>query len=114
MLTDGFCERLEYKINDALKSYHGETLKGFWCDGVLLPDENSEYSKKAVNDNREIQLKAFIGQTGQDKYRLTLRLGSKALSKYSRGLDILDCIPNTSTNWLDIDLAKKEVWLNFE
>ena len=112
MLDQEFCEQLEWKIGSAMEVLWqtDERLKGFWCDGVLLPDSESEYSKKQVNDKRFIMMKAFSGKTGQEEYELTLLFGQKALSTYARDLPIEECLPSPeNTNWLQIDPIKKKI-----
>ena len=87
----------EYKITAAFRNSPDDFLKRYWCDGVLLPAFEYEYSKKHVNDNGKIILTAFIGIDGQDKYEIQLRIGEKALSKFAKGLDISDCIQDLET-----------------
>lgn len=115
MLDQDFCEFLEYEICKAFEHSENEEIKGFWCDGVLLNQPANAYSQKFVNDNRQIILKAFIGKDGQKEYELTLKFGSKALSRFARNLDIKECVPNPGKpNWfnIDINLNKIEVQLD--
>ena len=83
MIDKIFCELLEFKIQGALKNSSDDEVKIFWCDGVLLPVFENEYSREYVNDKRQIALVAFAGPDGQDKYDVTLLFGKKALSKYA-------------------------------
>ena len=115
MLDQNFCEYLEFQITKAFSSLTDERLKSFWCDGVLLPDSENEYSKKSVNDKRQIVLTAFLGQTGQDKYELILRFGRKALSRYARDMRIEECVPNSEDNsWLEIDAVNKKMVIQLD
>jgi len=57
-----------------------------------LPTNEDEYSKKSINNTRHVVATAYLGKTGQDKYRLVIKFGRKALSRYSRNLDIKECI----------------------
>ena len=115
MLDQDFCEFLEYEITKALSNSVEERLKAFWCDGVLLPDIENEYSKKSVNDKREVLMTAFTGQTGQDKYELTLRFGRKALSRYARDLSLEECVPNSETNnWLYVVPTNKKILIQLD
>ncbi|MBE7169023.1 MAG: hypothetical protein INR73_00440 [Williamsia sp.] len=110
MLNQDFCEFLEHEITKALSSSKDEQLRGFWCDGILLPHSEDEYSRKHVNDKQEVVLVAFAGKTGQDKYELTLRFGRKALSRYARGLSIEECVPEAgNADWLDINPADRKM-----
>ena len=115
MLDQDFCEFLEYVITRALTSSTDERLKGFCCDGVLLPHTENEYSKKSVNDNRLVMMTAFTGETGQDKYELTLRFGRNALSRYTRDLNLKECLPNSGgNNWLEIDPTNRKMVLQLD
>jgi len=110
MLDNEFCEFLEYEISKAFTNSTNDKVKHFWCDGVMLPTFENEYSKKFVNDNRQIVLSTFIGLTGQDKYELTLKFGNKALSKYARDLDISECVPNSENkDWFHIDIERQKI-----
>lgn len=92
MLDQDFCNFLEYRIGAAFENSAREPIRQFWCDGVLLPPLEADYSIKTVNDKRLVVMSAFIGITGQDKYELTLKFGKKALSRYTRGLDVSECV----------------------
>lgn len=110
MLDQDFCEILEYKISEALENIDNEEAKGFWCDGVLLSEPDKYYSQKLINDRRQVKMKAYVGKDGQGDYSLTLKLGNKALSKYTRNLDIAGCIPQGDfEKWFKIDTVKKEI-----
>ena len=113
MLDEDFCSDLEWKIG-----FHDSPdprVRGFWCDGVLLPDNPAEYSLKTVNDKRQITLTAYIGRTGQDIYQLVLLFGPKALSRYARGLNILECIPDLENeDWWDVDIEQRILWLQLK
>lgn len=54
ILDEDFCVFLEYRLTRAFNYSNDERLKYFWCDGVLLPDSEEEYSKKWVNDRRQV------------------------------------------------------------
>lgn len=109
-LDEGFCIFLEYEITRVLGQSDDVLLKHFWCDGVLLPDSVEDYSKKFVNSKRQVVMRAFAGQTGQDLYELTLRFGPKALSRYSRDLSLEECVPDIEeSNWLAVDIESKKI-----
>ena len=109
MLDNEFCEFLELEISKGFTNSTNDRVKHFWCDGVMLPTFKNEYSKKFVNDNRQIIMTAFIGLSGQDKYELTLKFGNKSLSKYARDLDISECVANPdNSNWFDIDNERQK------
>jgi hypothetical protein len=108
MFDQDFCAYLEYELTKAFAYSTDQAIKGFWCDGILPPFSDDELLKKSVNDKREITTNAFIGKEGQENYKLTLKFGNKALSRYARNLDLKECIPDiTNDNWYDIDPIKK-------
>ena len=45
MLDQNFCEFLENKITKALGNSGDKRLKGFWCDGIVLPDTITKTQK---------------------------------------------------------------------
>jgi hypothetical protein len=110
MLDQNFCESLEYRISDALARSNDEEVKGLWCDGILLSEREEHYSRKVINDSRYVKMQARIGRDGQALYSLTLRFGTKALSRFARNLSIIECIPHTNfEDWLNIDPLQKEI-----
>jgi hypothetical protein len=110
MLDKNFCDFLEYQICKAFEHSDNKEIKGFWCDGVILTEPDKYYSQKFVNDNRQVTLKAFIGKDGQTEYELKLKFGDKALSQYTRNLDIKECVPNPNkVNWFEIDISQKKI-----
>lgn len=79
-------------------------MRRLWCDGVAW----KHCTRKAVNDKREIDTTAWIGQEGQNDYRLKIRLGKYALRRYAKGTDMTNCVPDsTSTEWIDIDIENE-------
>ena len=104
-----FCYKLEFRICHEFENLKDTALKGFWCDGVLWePSIESQLTKKYVNDKRQIVTKAWIGKTGQTEYQTTIYFGKKSLSKYAKGIDLTDCIPEEgSEDWIEIDVVNK-------
>lgn len=115
MLGQSVCSILEYKITEAFKSSNISGTKGFWCDGVLLCKPAEYYSKKYINDNRIITLKAFIGKDGQTEYVLFLKFGNKALSRFARDLDISVCMPSvfSDSNFV-INIERREMEIKLD
>ncbi len=113
MLDQSFCEFLEYELSKAFPNSPDVSVQRFWCDGILLPYAENDISKKNVNDKRFLSMKAFSGESGQDKYQLILNFGPKSLSKYARGFDIKECIPGTANNdWFEVDQENKTIIIN--
>jgi len=115
MIDRTFCEQLEYKICEAFRLLDNESTKGFWCDGVLESESKNFYTLKFINDNRKINLKAFVGKDGQNEYELTLHFGSNSLSKVARHLAFIDTFPidNIDTKFnINIEQRKIEIQLD--
>ncbi|KAA2239374.1 hypothetical protein F0L74_24545 [Chitinophaga agrisoli] len=109
MLDQDFYQFLEYGICQAFNNSPDEEIKGFWCDGVMPSAANPGLI------GRKIELKAFIGKDGQSAYELILKLGNKALSRYSRQLDLKECIPDTDNpNWFYIDTKKRTMEIQLD
>lgn len=105
--NEDFCIYLEYHLSKTFKNFEDDELRRFWCDGVSMPANEKQLTAKSVNDTRKIVTKAWIGEDGQGEYEMTISLGPKALSRYTRGLDLKECVP--SENFLDwITLARVE------
>jgi hypothetical protein len=115
MLDQDFCRFLEHKLEEAFGNSEREGVRHFWCDGVSLPDSEADYSKKSVNDNRQVVMTAYTGISGQDIYQLTLIFGRKALSRFARDLDISVCFPDSdSEGWWDVDVERRTIWIQLD
>ena len=107
-----FCTRLEYRICYELEKLTDPELKGFWCDGVLWkPLIENQLLKKHVNDKRQIITKAWIGKTGQTEFKAIINFGKKALSKYTKEMDLIECIPDleSQVKWIEFDIENKTI-----
>lgn len=107
-LDDRFYGFLESWLCFAVKQLPDPSLSYFWCDGVYSMQAEGHYSQKHINDRREARLRAFFGQSGQDRYDLYLVFGRKALSRYAIGLDLKVCMPDSSDG-LFIDPEMKTI-----
>lgn len=59
----------------------------------------------------KIETTAYLGQSGQDAYAMTIFLGKRALRKYKNGKSIIDCVPSEETmEWIKLDVEKK--WIH--
>lgn len=110
MLDQDFYSFLEYHFSKCLAYSSDENLKGFWCDGVMLPLHENEYSIKSIKEKKQVELKAFLGIDGQDEYSLFILFGPQSLHSYDRGVNLKDCIPGFEEHdWYFIDKEKKQV-----
>ena len=116
VFNEEFCTKLEFRICRELEKSEDPELKGFWCDGISwFPNEN-QLNKKHVNDKRKIETKAWIGKTGQTEFKATVYFGKKAVSKYARGIELTECIPDldSQTEWIEIDLKNKRIAIKID
>lgn len=110
--NEDFCAQLEYHLT---RTFGKSELKGFWCDGISMPVNDSQLAKKYVNDKRKIVTKAWLGYSGQDEYEMTIKLGQYSLRRYSKGTDLLGCLPSDeSTDWLTLNIEKKTIELQLK
>ncbi|MDC0257203.1 hypothetical protein OAK35_00520 [Crocinitomicaceae bacterium] len=102
---------LEFRISGELYNTDDDALKGFWCDGLFAPIQTSEEAEHYVNHLRKMQLTAWLGKTGQDRYEALLHFGPKAQSLFARNLPIEDSIPDYENDgpWFEIDPVKKTI-----
>ncbi len=115
MLDQDFCDFLEYEICKALRNSDNTEINGFWCDGVTFSQPDHYYSQKFVSDNKEIKLKTFLGKDGQTEFELILKFGNKALSRFSRNLDLKACVPSPKKqNWFDIDIKRNKITIQLD
>jgi len=110
MLDKEFCTFLEYHLSRSFKFSGEESTRSIWCDGIALPSDENDYSIKSINDKRHILTRAYLGKDGQEQYTMMILFGNKALSRYARGLDIKNCIPEIEENdWYEIDTTNKKI-----
>lgn len=112
--TIDFCQRLEYHLCQAFRNSGGKDLKWIWCDGVEVPDAGNQTIESLI-ETKEIVTLAWIGATGQDKYKMVIRLGNKSLEKCLKGLSMVKCLPSDkSIDWVDIDIENKSITLQLK
>lgn len=110
MIDQDFCIFLEYHLSKCFEYSNDEHLKGFWCDGVTLPPNENDFSIKSINEKKQVFSTAFLGSNGQEEYCLLILFGTKSLSRYNRGLNLKDCVPDFEKNdWYIIDKRKKQI-----
>lgn len=113
MLTQDFCNYLEYEISDALAHSEDKNTRRCWCDGVILPENEEEYSIKRVNDKRKVITAAWIeknakGKDSQFLCELTIYFGRKSISNYVKGKDLKEWVPNTEADdWIYLDIENR-------
>ncbi len=103
-----FCDKLEFHLTEMLLQVQDDHLRGFWCDGVLMPSD-SELTKKRINDRRKVETTAFTGVSGQNRFKLTIHFGKYSLRRYAKGKSLNDCLPDADD--IKIDLKKELIEL---
>lgn len=104
--NEEFCDFLEFHLCDTFRNSDKKEIRRLWCDGIVW----NHFSKKIVNDKREINTMAWIGQDGQDEYEIKIKFGKYSLRRYAKGTKMIDCIPSSdSMNWIEIDLESKSI-----
>ena len=117
MLTQDFCDFLEYQISGALRQSTDNDRRRFWCDGVLMPEMSKDNSTEQVKATKRILTQAWIDEgrikgqeLGQTSYNLTIRLNDKSLERFVNGLDLTDCVPDQEDDtWISMDVKEKDL-----
>jgi len=106
-----FWTHLENRLCKEFSNSEDALLKTFWCDGIYAHPTDHQFTRKHVNDHRKIIAKVWLGTTGQEAYLGTIHFGRKSLSRYARGLNILECIPEVDAEkeWILIDTENKVI-----
>jgi hypothetical protein len=114
MIDNNFCEYLEFEITKSLSNSINPQTRGFWCDGIIMPKIEKVNLQKNINDNRQIELTAFLGVDGQDQYKMIIYFGNKSLSKNAKGLELKQCVPENDNNWIQINTDKREIIIRLQ
>ena len=108
-----FFTEMEFEICKWLSNSEDEWYKSFWCDGVELSENTKHYSVKSVNENRYVNLNAWISTekdtSKESLYVLRLNFGPKALNRFAKGISILECFSHICM--LDTDREYIEIQL---
>jgi hypothetical protein len=76
-----------------------------------MPTSEKAYSKKTVNDSRQIITQAWIGRgIDEQRYECIIKFGKYALRRYAKGTNLKGCIPGReTTDWVELDIEKKTI-----
>jgi hypothetical protein len=113
--SSDFCDHLEYHLTRAfLNAPRTNKFECVWCDGVEVPDAR-DTSMENLIDNREIVTRAWSGFSGQDIYKMTIRLGDKSWEKCLKGHSLIKCLPSDkSIDWVDLDIENRTIILQLK
>ncbi len=114
MLDKDFLVYLEFAISNALENTPEKYKRSYWCDGILMPDSEADYSQKKVNDTRKITMRAVIPKEQYEEkqywYDLVLKFGKYSLRRYAKGTRLEDCVPSTdNADWIELDTENKVI-----
>ena len=117
MFDEEFCGRLEYAISGALPKSIDIDWRRCWCDGILLPDNQTDYLPEEILKTREVVTKAWIDegrtkgeQRGQFLYHMKLYFGEDSLDKLKNGDRLEESIPDTGADsWIVLDREHRTI-----
>jgi hypothetical protein len=107
--NEDFCVALEYYLTGMFNKITDESSRGFCCDGVLMPSDSNQISKKRINDSRKIETIAWTGVGGQNRFKLIIHFGKYSLRRYAKGKDLDDCLCESNSNNIKIDIVSKQI-----
>jgi hypothetical protein len=107
-----FCFELEAHLSVAFHKCDDKKYKWLWCDGIQIPDWYNQPSKNP----RHIFTSAGFGETRrQHLYKMTIKLGKRALENCREGLGLNDCLPDDDNlDWVTLDMENKEIVLRLK
>jgi len=109
--TEDFCIELEYHLSRAFHNCDDKKYKWHWCDGIDIPDCYNQPGKNP----RHVFTMAWFGETGQHRYKTTIKLGKRALENCRDGLGLSECLPDDdSLDWVTLDVENKEIVLKLK
>ncbi|MDY7393912.1 hypothetical protein UMM65_01525 [Aureibaculum sp. 2210JD6-5] len=114
MISENFCQILEHKITQTFSNENDRELKSFWCDGVAKPENEVNFNSEYVEQKSEVELRAWFGETGQEVYKVILRLGENSKNKILNNSEIIDCIPEVNENWIELNEENKTLIINLK
>ncbi|MGN6179828.1 MAG: hypothetical protein ACTHNW_11645 [Mucilaginibacter sp.] len=113
-----FLNMLEYHLSRALANSDDNKLKYLWCDGILLPDDNSQLSKQNIINTRQIITRAWIGWLGttkQDLFKMIILLGECSVDKGLTDQNLQNCLcENDTTDWIVINDVEKLIQIQLK
>jgi hypothetical protein len=109
--TGDFCRTLEHHLCRAFENCDDKKYRWLGCDGVDVPDMANQPTQKPGS----VFTMAWFGATGQDRYKMTIKLGGRAIENCRKGLGLEDCLPDKdSLDWVTLDLENREIVLRLK
>lgn len=112
MLTQKFLTNLEWHLSKALSA-----TGRYWCDGVLPPEWESDYTPEHVAHSHQLILRAWIDEgrsrnraSTQVLYGLVLHLGPSSLRLYLQKQELLgSVIERLKPEWVTLEPANRVI-----
>jgi len=119
MFDKVFSIGLEIAITKTFKQSAAVDQRRCWCNGIILPDNDTLYSVEQVLKTRQLIAKAWIDEgRGEDEgsqylYDVKLNFGDKSvdiLRTGDSGDRLLTCIPdNVFDSWMTFEKENKTI-----
>ncbi|WP_295652628.1 hypothetical protein [uncultured Mucilaginibacter sp.] len=108
-----FCDVLEYHLTECEAFDDFSTkFERFWCDGVSMPEYDSELLLQNVINTKQIRTRAWmmLGQKVLGIYQMTIKLGKQSVENCVNRLPLIDCLPDTSDlHWVTLNMDEKAI-----
>ena|ERR1700733_4906501 len=110
--TPQFRGELEAHLSVAFHNCDDKKYKWHWCDGIQMPDW---YNQPTKNPRHVFTIAGFGETRRQHRYKMTIKLGKRAVENCRNGLSLSDCLPDVdSLDWVTLDLENKEIVLRLK
>ncbi len=117
MIDKRFLRFLECSIGPALSKSSDIERRRCWCDGVYIPEDDSDYSIQRIQETQMILAKAWIDEGkskeetfGQHLYDMVIWFGDETLRCYKENGDLTSCIPSVQNEeWILLDRKDKMI-----
>jgi len=109
--TLDFRIELEYHLSRAFENCCDSQFDRPGCDGIDIPDMSQQRSDRP----NWVFTMAWFGPSGQDRYKMNIRLGKWALENCRKGLSLSECLPGDDRlDWVILDVENKEIILRLK
>jgi len=107
-----FCYELEGHLSDAFKNCDDKKYRWLRCEYIQVPD----WYNQPLKSPRHVVTTAYFGEERrEDRYKMTIKLGKRALENCREGLGLSDCLPDVdSLDWVTLDMENKEIILRLK
>src|ERR1700748_1135704 len=108
-----FCHGLEFHLTESETfDDFSNKFERFWCDGISMPEYDSELFLNNVVTSKQICTQAWmaLGENGLGIYQMTIKLGPQSIENCINGEPLTDCLPDTDDlDWITMDTDEKTI-----